>query len=136
MGGRTSRKTQVARRILQLRRTFEIDTQRLRSKAVKGLEDLFDMASAFAKGTYKYQYVDGKREPIKMKQRQIWARIATYAAQVMNTIAQGIDERQIDKDLAHLEKLVNEATAKNIASQSGKADGQETQASSAPGGQG
>ena len=136
MGGRTSRKTQVARRILQLRRTFEIDTQRLRSKAVKGLEDLFDMASAFAKGTYKYQYVDGKRESIKMKQRQIWARIATYAAQVMNTIAQGIDERQIDKDLAHLEKLVNEATAKNIASQPRKADGQETQASSAPGGQG
>jgi hypothetical protein len=136
LGGKTSRKTQVARRIFQLRRTFEIDTQRLRSKAVKGLEDLFDMASAFAKGTYKYQYADGKRESITMKQRQIWARIATYAAQVMNTIAQGIDERQIDKDLAQLEKLVNEATAKNIASQSGKRDGQETQASSAPGGQG
>jgi hypothetical protein len=134
LGGRTSRKTQVARRFFQLRRTFELDTQRLRSKAVRGLEDLFDMASAFAKGKYKYQYVDGKRESIKMKQRQIWARIATYAAQVMNTIAQGIDERQIDKDLAQLEKLVNEATAKNITAQPGKGDGQETRPSSAPGG--
>ena len=72
MGGRTSRKTQVARRIFQLRRTFEVDTQRLRNKAVKGLEDLFDMASAFAKGTYKFQYAQGKREPITMKQRQMW----------------------------------------------------------------
>ena len=134
MGGRTSRKTQVARRFFQLRRTFNLDTQRLRNKAVRGLEDLFDMASAFAKGTYKFQYADGKREPITMKQRQIWARIATYAAQVMNTIAQGIDERQIDKDLAKLEMLVNEATAKNIVAQPGKGDGQETRPSSAPGG--
>jgi hypothetical protein len=61
-----------------------------------------------------------------MKQRQMWARIAAYAAQIMNTIANGIDDRQIDKDLALLEKLVNEATAKNNSSQRKPGDGQET----------
>jgi len=117
-----------------LRKTFEVDTQRLRVKAIKGLEELFDLASGFAKGSYRFQYDQGKREPITMKQRQMWARIAAYAAQIMNTIANGIDERQIDKDLAKLELLVNEATAKNIVAQPGKGDGQETRPSPAPGG--
>lgn len=110
-----------------------MDTQRLRAKAVKGLEEIFDLASAFAKGTYKFQYSKGKRELITMKQRQMWARIAAYSAQIMNTIANGIDERQIDKDLAELEKLVNEATAKNSTSRSKEADGQEARSSKAPG---
>ena len=129
----TSRRTQVARRFSQLRKTFKVDTDRLRSKAVKGLEDIFNLASAFALGTYKFQYDKGKRQPITMKQRQMWARIAAYAAQIINTIANGIDERQIDKDLALLEKLVNEATAKNNASQCKSEDGQaaKTPASSA-----
>jgi len=125
LGGRISRKTQVARRFSQLRKTFQVDTQRLRVKAVKGLEELFDLASAFAKDTYKFQYAQGKREPITMKQRQMWARIAAYSAQIMNTIANGIDDRQIDKDLALLEKLVNEATAKNNSSQRKPGDVQE-----------
>lgn len=133
MGGRVSRKAQVARRFSQLRKTFQVDTQRLRVKAVKGLEELFDLAKAFAKGTYKFQYAQGKREPITMKQRQMWARIAAYAAQIMNTIANGIDDRQIDKDLALLEKLVNEATAKNNSSQRRQENGKEPPASSAPG---
>ena len=122
----TSRRTQVARRFSQLRRTFKVDTDRLRSKAVKGLEDIFNLASAFALGTYKFQYAEGKREPITMKQRQMWARIAAYSASIIHTIANGIDERQIDKDLALLEKLVNEATAKNNSSQRKPGDVQET----------
>jgi len=136
LSGRVSRKTQVARRFSQVRKTFQVDTQRLRVKAVKGLEELFDLAKAFAQGTYKFQYAQGKREPVTMKQRQMWARIAAYSAQIMNTIANGIDDRQIDKDLALLEKLVNEATAKNESSQRKPEDGQEAKTTASSAGQG
>jgi hypothetical protein len=133
LGGRTSRKTQVARRFFQFRKTFDVDTQQLRANAIKRLKELFDLSSDFAKGTYKFQYTRGKREVLTVKQRQMWARIAAYIAQIMNTIANGIDERQIDKDLALLEKLVNEATAKNDASQRRQENGKEPPAPSAPG---
>ena len=136
MGGKTARKIVVVRRISQLRKSVKFDTDRLRRKTIASLEQLFDVASDFARGRIKWQTQDGKASLVTIKQRQMWARIAAYVAQIMNTIANGIDERQIDKDLAQLEKIVNEATTKNIASQSRKADGQETQASSAPRGQG
>ena len=126
MGGKTARKIVVVRRISQLRKSVKFDTDRLRRKTIASLEQLFDVASDFARGRIKWQTQDGKASPVTIKQRQMWARIAAYVAQIMNTIANGIDERQIDKDLTSLERLVNEATAKNIASQSGKADGQET----------
>jgi len=104
LGGRISRKTQVARRFSQLRKTFDVDTQQVRTKAIKRLEELFNLLSDFARGAYKFQYTKGKREVLIVKQRQMWARIAAYIAQIMITIANGIDERQIDKDLALLEK--------------------------------
>jgi len=136
LGGKSARKIVVVRRISQLRKSVKFDTDRLRRKTIASLEQLFDVASDFARGRIKWQTQDGKASPVTIKQRQMWARIAAYVAQIMNTIANGIDERQIDKDLAQLEKIVNEATTKNIASQSRKADGQETQPSSAPRGQG
>jgi hypothetical protein len=126
LGGKTARKIVVVRRISQLRKSVKFDTDRLRRKTIASLEQLFDVASDFARGRIKWQTQDGKASPVTIKQRQMWARIAAYVAQIMNMIANGIDERQIDKDLAHLEKLVNEATAKNIASQPRKTDGQET----------
>jgi len=126
LGGKTARKIVVVRRISQLRKSVKFDTDRLRRKTIASLEQLFDVASDFARGRIKWQTQDGKASLVTIKQRQMWARIAAYVAQIMNTIANGIDERQIDKDLTSLERLVNEATAKNIASQSGKTDGQET----------
>jgi hypothetical protein len=66
----------------------------------------------------------------------MWARIAAYIAQIINTIADGIDERQIDKDLALLEKLVNEATAKNNSSQRKPGDIQEAKTTTSSTGQG
>ncbi len=38
-----------------------------------------------------------------------------YTAQVINTIAKGIDERQIDVDLDKLEQMLDEAKAKGEA---------------------
>jgi hypothetical protein len=46
------------------------------------------------------------------KQRQVWARIAAYTAQVMNSLTKSFDESQITQDLKRLETMVNEAMAK------------------------
>jgi hypothetical protein len=115
LAGRTARKTQVSRLFFQLRRIFKVDTQTIREKTIKRLEELFDLASGFAKGNYRFTYVDGQRERVTLVQRQKWARVAAYIAQIINTIANGIDEREMDRDMDKLEVLINEAKAKNKA---------------------
>ena len=109
---RTPRKTQVPLRFLQLRRVFRVETQQVRAKILKRLEELFDMAQNFARGNYQYSYDKGQRERVTLGQRQKWARVAAYVAQIMNNVASCIDERQLDKDMDRLEALINEATAK------------------------
>ena len=91
----------ITQRIGKLKETVKVDTQRLRGKALEGLEELFDLAQAMAKS-----------QNVKLKQRQIWARIAAYIAQIINSVASGFDERQINADLDELERLVNVARAK------------------------
>jgi hypothetical protein len=88
----------------------------MRLKTIRQLEQLFEMASSFAKGEHEKQLVDGKSEPIKMKQRQMWARVAAYIAQIMTTVTEKFDEREIDRELDELERLVNEASAKHKVS--------------------
>ena len=106
-----SRNSMVIRRIAKLKKDVNIDTQRLRGKALKSLEELFNLATKMAKGQVKVK--KGKKtKEITLKQRQIWARIAAYIAQIINSICAGFDERQINKDLDELERLVNEARAK------------------------
>ena len=96
-----SRNSMIKRRIADLKENIHVNTQRIREKALNRLEELFDIAEGMAKS-----------KNVKMKQRQIWARIAAYIAQIMNSVALSFDERQIDTDLDELERLVNEAKAK------------------------
>jgi hypothetical protein len=91
----------ITHRIGKLKETVKVNTQRLRGKALEGLEELFDLAQAMAKS-----------KNVKFKQRQIWARIAAYIAQIINSVASGFDERQIDADFDELERLINEAKSK------------------------
>jgi len=98
--------------LTKLKRTVELDTQRIRSKSIKSLEELFDLACSLAKGQVKTQVVDGKQLKVTIKQRQMWARIAAYTAQIMNSVMAGFDEKQIDTQLDELEKLVDEAKTK------------------------
>jgi hypothetical protein len=42
----------------------------------------------------------------------MWARVAAYITQTINSISNALDKRQIDEDLAKLEALINEAAAK------------------------
>jgi len=89
------------------------------------------MASSFARGELRWQQADGKPEPIKMKQRQMWARVAAYIAQIMTTVTEKFDEREIDKELDELERLVNEARAKSKVSGT-EEKGREEQGSAQP----
>ncbi|MEM2394469.1 MAG: hypothetical protein QXQ47_07190 [Candidatus Bathyarchaeia archaeon] len=116
---RASRIGMIKRRITQLREELKINTQELRSKTIQKLEELFNLASALAKGEFQTQVEDGKQRKFTLSQRQKWMRIAAYIAQTINSISNTFDERQIDEDLAKLEELINEAAAKTKTPQAG-----------------
>ena len=99
-----TRKNLIAKRLLVCRRIVRVDTQRLRCQLMVKLKDMFDAAHCLA-----------QQKDLDLNVRQKWMWVAAYAAQVINSLASGFDERQIDKDLDKLEVLVNEATAKKEA---------------------
>lgn len=116
-----SRKLMITRRIAELRKEFQIDTQELRSKTIQSLQELFHIATSLARGETKTQTEEGVTEKVTLKQRQMWARVAAYIAQTINSISNALDERQIDEDLAKLEALINEAAAKTKTPPTGTA---------------
>lgn len=96
-------------------------------KLMSMLEEIFNMASGIAKGEVQYQIVDGKPAKITLKQRQMWARIAAYTAQVMNAIANSFDEREIDEMLGVLERAVQDVKAKMEVKESTEERGEESE---------
>ena len=99
-------------RLNKMRRILHVDTQHTRKKLLLQLEDLFDIASNYARGKVQ-RIVDetGKQRPLTIAERQHYARVAAYTAQIVNSIAKGIDERQIDQDLDKLEAMLNKTTS-------------------------
>jgi hypothetical protein len=91
----------IQKRIQKLRATFKLDTQQLRYNLINRLTELFNAASHLAKS----------RE-LELKDRQEWTRIAGYIAQTIESVSKGYDERQIDSELAELERMIDEAKAK------------------------
>ena len=114
-----SHKLMIIRRAAQLKEIIKIDTQQMRTKTLNNLQELFDLATELAKGNLKTQTQGGEQQRITLKQRQMWTRVAAYIAQIINSVASGFDERQIDHDLEKLEKLIDEATAKNKTQETG-----------------
>jgi len=112
-------KLMINRKIADIRKEIQLDTQNLRTKTIQNLQELFNIAASLAKGETKTQTANGKTEKITLKQRQMWARVATYIAQTINSISNTLDERQIDQDLQKLEELINEAAAKTKTPQTG-----------------
>jgi len=96
-----SRIAMIESRVKRLRQKVKVDTEKLREKLLFQLEEIFNNAAKLA-----------KNEKAEIKERQMWARIAAYTAQTMESIARGLDERTIDEQLKELERLVNEAKAK------------------------
>jgi len=97
---------QVQRRICHLQHAVKVDTQELRDKLIVELDGLFDMATSFAKGNVTQDKVGDKWQPITPKERQMWAQVAAKIGMAEANISKGYDERQIDKDLDLLEKLL------------------------------
>ncbi len=99
----------------RLRREVKVHTQRIRVELLKSLEEIFTLAKPLAKGEFQTQTVDGIQVKVTLKERRAWARVAAYLAQIMNSVAEGYDEREINELLNELEKMVREAKAKGKA---------------------
>jgi len=102
----------ILNRIERARRIVKTDTQKIRLKLLKTLEEIYSMAERIARGEQQHLVVDGKPVRVTLKMRRDWVRIAAYTAQVMNRIADSFDEREIDEFLAMLRREVDEITAK------------------------
>jgi hypothetical protein len=96
-----TRKELIEKRLNVCRRILRLDTQRIRFELVTKLRDIFNAAHALA-----------QNRDLDLRERQKWARVAAYAAQTIDSLCVKFDEKQIDKDLAELERLVNEVRAK------------------------
>ena len=120
MRARVSHKIMIERRITKLRNKVKVDTQRIRVFTLENLQEIFNLAASLARGEFKTQNVDGKPVKVTMGQRQKWARIAAYTAQVINGIAEGFDAHQIDVDLVKLQEMIDEAKAKTEDAAAGK----------------
>jgi len=104
---------QVERRICHFQRTVKLDTAMMRNKWISELDQVFDMATAIAKGKVSQQQVGDKMQIISPKERQMWAQVAANIGMVMGNLSKACDERQIDKDLDTLERLLSEITAQH-----------------------
>jgi len=102
----------VSRRVEKVRKEIEVNTQRLRKKTLKYLEEIFTMAARVAKGETKHQRINGKMVRITLNQRRKWLRVAEQAAKTINNISTNIDEQEIYIQLDKLARLVNEANTK------------------------
>ena len=90
-------------------RLVNVDSQAIRAKLLKQLDALFELAFSIAKGEVKHlRDEDGKLYTVSQQQRQKWARLAAYTAQVMQNLTRGFDEKQFQTDLKRLQEMVNE----------------------------
>ena len=101
-----SRPFLVEKRLLKLEESFRLDTQKLRQKLIAELETIFDEAVKMARGEVT---VAGKE--LTLRARRAWAKVASYTAQVIQGIARGFDEQEINVQLAELKKKIEEAKA-------------------------
>jgi len=98
---RFNRNVMLIRRLNQTRRIFQLDTQNIRVKLIRRLEELFNLAQANAKA-----------QRLELPQREKWAKVATFIAQTINSLTQAFDERAFDENLKKLETLIEQAKAK------------------------
>jgi hypothetical protein len=93
-----------------------VDSQGIRAKLLRQLDALFNLAFSIAKGQVKRLRDDeGKEYSVTLGQRQKWARLAAYTAQVMQNLSKGFDEKEFQTDLKKLEQMVNEIRRKKAA---------------------
>jgi len=106
----------VALYLGKIRRIAHVDSQGIRAKLLNQLDQLFNLAFSIAKGQVKRLRDDeGKEYSVTPGQRQKWARLAAYTAQVMQNLSKGFDEKEFQTDLKKLERMVDEIRRKKAA---------------------
>jgi len=106
----------VALYLVKMRRVAHVNSQTIRAKLLRQLDALFNLAYSIAKGEVKRLRDDeGKEYSVTPGQRQKWARLATYTAQVMQNLSKGFDEKEFQTDLKKLERMVDEIRRKKAA---------------------
>jgi len=100
----------VTRRIATTRKEAEASTQKLRTKILKNLEEIFKAATKIARGEIKHQRTNHKMVRITLRQKRRWLLAAGHTAQIIKSITDNFDEQQINLQLNELKKLVEEAT--------------------------
>ena len=91
----------ILSRILKMRKTAKINTQKVRENMLDSLQKLFSLAKQQA-----------QNQKLNSKQRQKRIRVASYVAQVINSLSKSFDEAAMTKDLEELERMISEAMAK------------------------
>ena len=106
---KTSAVVRVSLYLRKIYRVSLVDTQKIRAKLMHRLDSIFELAVAIAKGEMKFwRDENGKKHEVTPKQREKWARIAAYAAQVMSGLTRGFDEKQFQQDVKKLQEMVDE----------------------------
>ena len=100
----------ILRRVETIRKEVETNTQKLRCKTIKNLEEIFNAAAKIARGETKHQRTNRKMVPITLRQKRRWRLVAACAAQTIRMVASNLNEKEIHAQLTELEKLVKEAT--------------------------
>ena len=98
---RVSMKRMFHNGLQKCRRILEVDTQQIRFKVIKKLEEMFDCAHALSQNT-----------SLRLCEREKWAKIAADVAKTINGVSAGFDEQKVNRELEELEDLVNKARAK------------------------
>jgi len=91
---RVSRLYSVQLRLHKVRRKVELNTQKLRKDLIEDLAEIFRIAKTIASGEVK---IGDKKSALR--QRNAWARVAAYTAQLINGIAAGFDEKRLMSSL-------------------------------------
>jgi hypothetical protein len=104
-------------RVIASRRILQVGTQRTRKKLIKQLEEIFEIATNYARGNVTWVIDENdKKRMLTIIERRWWAKIAAQTASTINNIAKGFDEREIDDQLDLLEAMLNQTPpAKQVA---------------------
>jgi hypothetical protein len=98
----------ISKRIETIKNDVKTNTQKLRGKTLKNLEEIFAIAGKIAHGKIKHQRINGKIVPITLNQRRRWLLVAAHATETIKTVATNFDEQEIHAKLQELERIINE----------------------------
>jgi N-acetylmuramoyl-L-alanine amidase CwlA len=98
----------VSNRIETIRKGVKADTQKLRTKTIKRLEEIFKEAAKVGRRQIRHQRINGKMVPITLNQQRRWVTVAKQTAITINSIASNFDEKDVDAQLEKLESLFKE----------------------------